>query len=325
MELPKRTTNQNNTNSSEKKVIPNISDENLEKATDKEPKQIISPDEIIKKKPDNGIFIPKRREEDELEMETRRLEKLKRGNLVKNIAGLLIFISLLAFTFFKVTLNEENLFLSMFGINNNLGLNHKKLIEKSQELEMSLLQLDEKIMSIEEKIKNKNYTLYSADIKKVRQSQLVWFDQFNKDKELELGIMDAPQRISDYFNDQNFQDKNNVIRGKHQKVSIKNLNASRKNISFDAETTQILGKIIFLDVEFLNSLTGLPIYKNLKNLNSFSREKNEDGDYSNTFSLNFDIQSPTDEDPQDKYFIDYLNWLKTTQPNLKIKNYSKLP
>ena len=67
-----------------------------------------------------------------------------------------------------------------------------------------------------------------------------------------------------------------------------------------------------------------PIYKNGKHLSSFSREKNEDGDYSTNFSMNVDTQVTGDEDLNDERFSEYLDWLKKTSPNAKIIDYKNI-
>ena len=222
----------------------------------------------------------------------------------------------------KANISQTNSWLSKFGIEHNLGLEVTKLEDKNMELEMESLAIDNKIKGFENKIKNKYYTLFSEDIKKIRESQLTWFDEVNKKGETIIGIIDGVRDIAKYFNDQDYKDSHNIIDGRYEKVEIKDVSASRKQVSFSATTTQILGRIVFMNIELINTLNSFPIYKNGQQLTSFSREKNEDGDYSNDFSISLDIQLPNEEDPFDKKFIEYKNWFNKKFPRKKLINYS---
>lgn len=263
-------------------------------------------------------------EADRIKMAQEKEKKAKLTCAIKNLATILGMITLILFFFMKANISETNSFLSKFGIDENMGKKSIELENKNLELEMSSMEIDNKIRKFEKKIKNKYYTLFSEDIKKIRESQLDWFDKIDKKGLLSIGIIDGVKRLADYFNHKEYKDPDNIISGRFTKVEINNISANRKSISFSATTTQILGRIIFMDIELIDAINSFPIYKNGKHLSSFSREKNEDGDYSTEFSMNIDIQTLGEEDPSDSRFQEYLDWLKKTRPSTKIIDYKNI-
>lgn len=260
-------------------------------------------------------------EEDRQKITKKREKQARLTCALKNISTILSIITVLWFIFMKANISPTNALLSKFGIDKNMGVISLDLEEKNFQLEISSTKIDKKIMDFEKKIKNKYYTLFSEDIAKIRDSQLDWFDKKNKSGETSIGLIDGVRRVAKYFNNNEYQDPNNIISGRHEKIEINNISATRKTISFSAATTQILGRIIFMDIEFIDVLNSFPIYKNGKHLNSFSRDKNDDGDYSTEFAMSLDVQKFGEEDNNDDRFAEYLKWLKNKNPQVKIINY----
>jgi hypothetical protein len=246
----------------------------------------------------------------------------KRVCLFKKIATILIVVTVFSFFLIKVNISEENSFLSKFGIDENVGQTVIELEEINMQLEIQSLKLDNNINNFEEKIKNKYYTLFAEDIKNIRKAQITWFDKINEQGETDIGIIDGVRRIADYFNSNNYHDIDHIITGRHERIEVNDIKANRKSVSFSINTTQILGRIIFMNIEVIDVLNSFPIYKNGKQLNSFSRNTNEDDDYHSEFSMNLDVQLPGEEDPSDIKFIEYLDWLNSNYPDVKIVDYN---
>ncbi len=318
MELPNKKNNVGE-NSQNSEVAQNTAESTLKK----EPENV-TPKLINTQEKNNYGILPTPNISKE-ERERKKLERQKIAKIsctLKNIFSFILFLSLLAFAFFWLSLSTNNYILSNFNIYENLGQSHQKLVEKNSTLELEIAEVKSETEILEEKIRNKNYTIFSEEIRNIKQDQIVWFDFVNEEKELELGILNGAQKIADYFNDEDYKDEKNIISGRHGKVEIKDLSATREKVSFSVKTTQILEKIIYLNIELINALNSLPIYKNGQEINNFSREKNDEGDYQNEFSLSFDVQKSSDNDLSDKHFENYIKWSTKKFPNLKIKKYN---
>ena len=289
------------------------------KATPVSPK---TPDVLVNKNVKGILPTTVMSKEDRNILSEEKEKKAKLACLLKNISITIGIISILVFLFMKANTSPTNAILSKIGIDNNMGINEANLNSKNSELEMEGYSLDNKIKEFKNKIEKKYYTLFSKDIKKIRESQLTWFDEKNEKGEIKLGLIDGVGHVARYFSDINYQDSNNILSGKHEKVVLDNVSANRENISFSVENTQILGKIIFMNIEFINTLNSLPIYKNGKSFSNFSREKNEDGDYTSQFSLSLDVQKNNEEDPDDKNvrFNNFKKWFNDRNTS-KLANY----
>ena len=257
-------------------------------------------------------------EEERKEMVKVKEKKAKLTCLLKKIS---IFISILIFFWFiwvRIGLSDNTL-LKEYGISENLKETHKELEQENTSLEMKYNQLDRKVKMFERKIKNKQYTFFSEDIRKIRDNQVTWFDKVDKDGVTTLGIFNGVNHIADYFNSRSYSDPENIIFGRHERVEIKDLVVNSETVSFSVKVIQILGRVIFMNTEIIDMINSLPIYENGQQLNSFAREKNEDGDSFMEFNIKVDVQKDDKEDPADVKFLEYIDWLKKEKPNVKIK------
>ncbi len=287
-----------------------------------EPVSPKTPDVLVNKNVKGILPTTIKSKQERADMAEKKRKQAKLACLLKNIATVLSLATIFVFVFMKANISPTNSWLSKFGIERNMGLEVAELENKGMELEMQKAEIENKIKSFENKIENKYYTLFSEDIKKIRESQLTWFDTVNKDGETVIGLIDGIKDIATYLNDPSYKDSHNIIDGLYDRVEIKDISASRKQVSFSATITQILGKIVVLNIEFIDILNSFPIYKNGQQLTSFSREKNEDGDYSTDFSISLEVQMPEEKDSMDKKFIEYQNWFRKKFPQKKLIHYN---
>ena len=98
--------------------------------------------------------------------------------------------------------------------------------------------------------------------------------------------------------------------GKYTDIQIENIQVSRDGISFSVIGSQILGKIFFLNIEFIEMVNSFPFLKNGK-LTQFARQKNEDEYDSMSFSVRLELQENDETDPADERFEEYLTWFNS--------------
>ncbi|NJP03698.1 hypothetical protein HC823_00175 [Candidatus Gracilibacteria bacterium] len=127
---------------------------------------------------------------------------------------------------------------------------------------------------------------------------------------VEFGMVNALDRLEDYFNGRGYSDPQKIISGRRGQIAVKNISVSRDGLNASVETTQLFGKLFFLNVEFTKMVNAFPFFKNAE-IRSFSRRKNQEEDDAMNVSIKADIQMPEDEDPADEAFLDYENWLNS--------------
>lgn len=97
---------------------------------------------------------------------------------------------------------------------------------------------------------------------------------------------------------------------------LKNLQVSRNEVTFSVSAAQILGKVFFLNIEFIEMVNSFPFLKN-GSISQFARQKNTTEDDSMKFSVRLERQLPDEVDPADVRFQEYTSWLKSVTPSSK--------
>jgi hypothetical protein len=240
-------------------------------------------------------------------LESKKSEQ-KRIQLIKKITVTFFIISLGWFFWVQMNLNENNPILTIFGINENLGQKKTNLQTRKDNLTLENSKITNNIEKLEEQLEDKNYTRYSKELRDIRAQQLQWYDEIDADGELLLGLTNAVPHMQDFFNDRDYVDTEEILSGKHGDIQIKNLQVSRDGINFSVDGSQMLGKVFFLNIEFIEMVNSFPFLKNGK-LAQFARQKNEDDDDSMNFSVRLELQNPKEIDPADERFPEFLTWL----------------
>ena len=223
---------------------------------------------------------------------------------VKYLALFLLMIDVLAFLWLKVDLSQTNPVLSLVGMDQNTGQRYEAYKSQKSNLQLEEAKLNGKINRLQKKVEMEDYTRYGEQVSVIQDNQLQWFDGLDEEDNVIFGVLDAPKRIQDYFNSADY--KNTYLAGND--ITISGVSATRENLSFRTEASNIYGKVFFLNVEFVEMMNSHPRVKNGE-LNVFSRSQDEEESDSMSFSLRFDLQgSEAEEDPADHRFEDYREW-----------------
>ena len=230
-------------------------------------------------------------------------------NILKKVFILLLVITAGGFLWAKLSLDSENKMLSMFGMQENIGMKNKSLEKKEKKLKNEKKTIEGKIKKMNHQIETKAFSQFSEEIETLQNQQLRWFDTITPEGETNFGMVNALNRLESYFNSREYSDPQKIISGRRGQIKVKNVSVSRDGINASVETTQLFGKLFFLNVEFSKMVNAFPFFKNAE-IRSFSRKKNKEEDDSMTISIKADIQLPDEEDSFDVFFIDYKNWIK---------------
>lgn len=238
----------------------------------------------------------------------------KQVNSVKKAVFILLLISLAWAGWIQMNISETNSVLSLVGVQMNAGQEASQLKKEATKAKKEKEKIEKEIKKLNKQIEDKNYTLYSEEIRDIRSNQIQWFDETNTGGELLFGIADAVPRMQDYFNNRNYSDPESILQGQHIIIDIDNLQISRKGVSFSVSSSQLLGKIFYLNIEFIEMINSFPFLKNGK-IEQFARQKNESEDDAMKFSVRLEHQSEDEEDPADSRFNEYLDWLNRYSQN----------
>lgn len=240
----------------------------------------------------------------------KKKETLRQVQLVKQITFLLLVLSLGWFLWLQMNLSETNTILSFVGVKQNMGQEIKTLKKEKIQANIEGKKIEKNIEKLNKQLKEGIYTLHSEEVQNIRSKQIQWFDEIDKNGEIIFGLADAIPRMQEYFNSRSYSDPNQILSGKHSDIEIENLQISREGLSFSVVASQILGKVFFLNIEFIEMVNSFPFLKN-GTITQFSRQKNADEDDSMRFSVRLDRQLPDEEDPHDARFIEYTSWLNS--------------
>lgn len=230
-------------------------------------------------------------------------------SVIKKFVLIIILLSLAWAGWIKINISETNSVLSLVGVQMNAGQEAAQLKKEAIKAKKERTKIEKEIEKFNQQIENKNYTLYSEEIRTIQKEQIQWFDQVNPDGTIEFGIADAIPRMRDYFNSRTYIDPESIVEGQHAIIDIENLQVSREGVNFSVDSSQILGKIFYLNIEFVEMINSLPFLKNGK-IEQFTRQQNQEEDDSMNFNIRLERQLADEEDPADGRFIEYLNWLK---------------
>lgn len=177
----------------------------------------------------------------------------------------------------------------------------------------------------------------------------------SKRKEKRYGLIDSFNNMAEYFSDQNYQPRFFAENNRNQsepevckyidqkldasqlaakrkaqcatptvllmanEISVRglNINASAANVS--VSTSDLLSRVFTLSSEFVIMMNSFPFYKGAEVTNFTRRELSEGGD-TMEISLRLDTQPEDEEDPADKYFIDFTEWEKYKKPKPRTRD-----
>jgi hypothetical protein len=237
-------------------------------------------------------------------------ETLRRVQLLKRIAFLSLVISLGWFFWLQMNLSETNAILGVVGVKQNMGQEIKQLKQDKMKLTLEEKKTEKEIEKITKKMEEGIYTLHSEEVQDIRSQQIQWFDEVDQNGEITFGMAGAIPRMQEYFNSRSYSDPDQILSGKHSDIEIENLQISREGVSFSVVASQILGKVFFLNIEFIEMVNSFPFLKN-GTITQFARQKNAEEDDSMRFSVRLDRQLPGEKDPHDARFVEYTSWLKS--------------
>ncbi len=237
-------------------------------------------------------------------------QALQRVMFVKQATFLLLLLSVGWFFWLQINLSESNSVLSLLDVKENMGQEITRLQKAKMKMKLEKKKLEKKTKKLELQLETKIYTQYTSEIKNIRDQQIQWFDEVDENGALQFGLTDAVPRIQEYFNSRTYTDPSSILSGKHGDIQIKNLQASRDGVNFSVVGSQILGKVFFLNIEFVEMVNSFPSLKKGQ-LTQFARQKNTDDDDSMNFSVRLERQLPEEVDPADERFEEYLSWLNS--------------
>lgn len=240
-------------------------------------------------------------------------ESLRQSQLLKKAAFLFLLLSLGWFFWLQMNLSETNTFLALVGVKQNMGQEIKELKKAKTKVTLEEKKLKKDIDKLDRQLTDKIYTLHAEEVQNVRSEQIQWFDEIDEDGNVIFGMAGAIPRMQEYFNSRSYTDPDQILSGKHSDIEIENLQISRDGISFTVVASQILGKVFFLNIEFIEMVNSFPFLKNGV-ITQFARQKNTDEDDSMRFSVRLDRQLANEEDPYDARFEEYTSWLNATTP-----------
>lgn len=255
---------------------------------------------------------------DEAALLAQKQKKDKLIHLIAKNASIFVFVvTIVAFSWFKIDTQPENKYLSLMGVE-NVGIRYQEQSEKHMILETKLSEVSFKLSDVTRKLEEEQYLEFQNDLDDIKSEQLVWFDRELADGTVVFGMMDAFQRIADYFNDRDYNDPQKIVSGRRDQIVISDVSVGRDSASLSVEVSQILGRVFFLVNEFVDMTNSLPFYHEAS-IRSYTRDTNDFGDDSMTLSMNLTRQeNPNNDsqnahpevDPADERFQEYLDWLE---------------
>jgi hypothetical protein len=260
-----------------------------------------------------GTFLSK---EDKSKLISEKKEVLKQVTIVKQIVFLFLIASLAWFAWIQVNLSESNSFLSLIEIKENIGQELVKLKKEKTQSTIEKKKIEKDIEKLNTQLNSKIYTRYGEQVNNIREDQIQWFDEVDENGEIIFGIADAIPRMQEYFNSRTYTDRDSILSGKHSDIRIENLQVSRNEVTFSVSGAQILGKVFFLNIEFIEMVNSFPFLKN-GSITQFARQKNAAEDDAMKFSVRLERQLPDEVDPADVRFQEYISWLKSVTPSSK--------
>jgi hypothetical protein len=242
------------------------------------------------------------------EEQTALLEKRKHTPgwilLLKYGSIFLLITGVIGILWFKADLERTNKYLSVLSAIDNTGSKHERFGKLQKKLEQESLKTTGKIARVQQQLETKNYSVFTENIKNIRDQQLLWFDS-TENGTLSYGILDGPHRATKYFNADTYTDP--ILSNTGNQVTIGDISANRENIGFGVNGSHLFGKAFFLNTEFVSLMNAFPIYKG-GSLNSFTKKKDSNGNQSMNFVLQIQLQSKEDIDLNDTAFIKYETW-----------------
>ncbi len=90
-------------------------------------------------------------------------------------------------------------------------------------------------------------------------------------------------------------------------VEIRGLNINASGASVSVSASDLLSRVFTLSSEFVVMMNSFDFYKGAT-LNNFSRRELDEGGDNTEIALRLEFQDPEDEDPNDQYIKDFVDW-----------------
>jgi hypothetical protein len=213
------------------------------------------------------------------------------------------------FYWFKFNLDEDKNILSVFGVAENLGMRHKNLAQKLRDKNREKRVIEQKIAKLQNQLDTGQYSVFSTEIEKLRNEQIVWFDRTAENGNFIFGMMNVAPRMVHFFNDREFSDPAKILSGRPEQIQISEVTVDRSGLKMNVTGSELFGKVFFLNLEFVKMVNSFPFLKNGE-ITAFSRREDSEGNPFMKYTIKFDAQFADEEDPNDQYFEQYLSWLK---------------
>ena len=228
---------------------------------------------------------------------------------LKYTSSALAAIALTLFGWTTVDADPANSYLQNIGIAENTGQKFDSLERKKKALDAEVSKLSSEIAKFSSKIEREDYYRFTSVIEQIKSERYVWFDQINEEGETEFGLLDAFDRMEEYFGSEFYQhpilSKNQIA---ENEIKISEVSANRENVSFSVVGSNLFGKVFFLGAEFVDLANSFPLFKG-GSIQDFARKEADDGDTEINFSLRLQIQNEKDVDPLDQKFDSYKAFL----------------
>lgn len=247
-------------------------------------------------------------------------------HLLKVVSIIVLLGSILASTYLKLDLDPENKYLGILGYKDNTETKYKTLKGQHSQKTVQKGQLVNRKKDLNTKIKEENFSEYTAQIQEIRSKQITWFDTFDNQKNFRIGLFNIPDHLANYVNNYVNKQKQNNPLGNNNRIEVENVTANRTSLSFSFEASNLYGKVFFLTNEFVHLVNSLPTLQGIQ-ISSFTRTKNDAGLDSMSFSVNAKIQQETDTDTFDdeNQYQKFLQWVEQQASGSKKTTTSPSP
>lgn len=225
--------------------------------------------------------------------------------ILKPVA-IMLFVTTLVGSFYLVSdLDSENKYLAVFGVAENSQKKFNRLDSQQKKLTAENNKLKSSNKDLKNRLDSKDFFTQQRSVDLIKGDVLNWVDRKDPEGDLVYGMINSLDRVATYFNSLRYQ---HPILYAGNRVEVSKLNIDRKGASFNVVISNIFGKAFFLSTELVEIINSFPVYKGGE-VRDFSKKINKEGYYEMQFALKLNIQHPSEKDPDDYRFQEYLNWL----------------
>lgn len=229
-------------------------------------------------------------------------------SLAKFLKGIFLFCStvmIIAFVGLKADLDEQENFLGILGFSENTGMKYKRTENSISLLEKTNQKLKSQVADYRLRIQERRYSTKQDVIADIQKHQRTFFDtkslaasELEKDNISELGILEIPGKVRDFFNDQDFFDPQpDHIEERSllydNQVDLKNISVQNDTLKITAVSKTLYSQVFLLSSSFVDSLNQFPQFSGgfIKN---FRRNTNRFGEEVSEFTISLTIAPKSD-------------------------------